>query len=241
MTTTALAILTYADDARPPELFDRLPTAVETLELSGYRGKVFIVDDGSTSGRHLSYLDSLERKRGYTVVRRKTNGGTSRSKNTCLRVLMDSGTDIGLLAEDDVIFSRGWDSAYCDAMMHTGIHHFSWYVSHPENRVVVCNGRLVTRTAGLTGAFATFTREVIRRVGGLKVLPCRYGYGHVHWTQRIIRAGLCPFYADIPDSNRLIRLNDTPSTLSCEEIGECIRENQGPAADFTAAYEPLLE
>jgi GT2 family glycosyltransferase len=241
MTPTALAIVTYADNDRPPEVADRLPRTIASLERTGYRGPVFIVDDGSVNVRQLDYLAFLERETGYTVVRRPANGGISRAKNTALRVIMETGAATGFLAEDDILFQEGWDAAYLEAMSRTTIPHFSWWIDHPENREVDFRGFRVVRTAALLGQFLTFTRDVVERVGGFKVLPRRYGFEHVHWTQRIVHAGLCPFWADVVNSGRFIQLGAHPSTLSEEEKRECIRENSACVNDVSVINQPLHE
>ena len=201
---TALAILTYVDRNRPPSVRQRLHDAIESLRGTGYRGPVIIVDDGSSCEVHQRSLDHIAAAAGFEVIRRGSNGGISRAKNTCLRAIARHNVEIGFLAEDDILFKDGWQEAYTAAMKSSQIQHFSWYNGTPTDKVVACNGSLVTATSGLLGLLLTFTPEVLTRVGGFKVLPHRYGFEHIQWTYRNILAGLAPFPCDIVDSHRFI-------------------------------------
>ena len=169
------------------------------------------------------------------------NGGISRAKNTCLRALMETGFDIGFLAEDDILFREGWDRAYKEAMERSLIKHFSWYCPDPKNCVVACNDALVTITAGMLGLLLTFTREVIDVVGGFKVLPHRYGHEHIHWTHRIVRAGLAPFPADIVNSRHYVRSNKLPPALDEADIRTGCKLNRPSARKIARIHEPLME
>lgn len=225
-TRTALAILTYVDRDRPAEVRRRLPDAIASLRRTSYRDPVFIVDDGSSCPRHLRYLDELADDGRYEVIRRGSNGGISRAKNTCLRSFAERGVDVAFLAEDDILFHEGWNDAYLAAMQRSAIQHFSWYPANSHDRVVACNGCLVTATSGLLGLLLTCTREILARVGGFKVLPHRYGYEHIQWTYRNILAGFAPFPCDIVESQRFIECNALPSSVAEAEIQAGAAQNR---------------
>lgn len=239
--STALAIVTYVDASRPAAVRRRLPEAIASLEQTGYAGPVSIVDDGSTCCHHQEYLDFLARSGRYRVIRRRSNGGISRAKNTCLRAIADLQAEVGFLAEDDILFSEGWDRAYLDAMQRSGIQHFSWYTPDDGNCPVACNGALVVRTTGLLGLLLTFTREVLDRVGGFAVLPHRYGYEHIQWTARIVRAGLAPFAADIPDSSRFVQRSTYPPSLDEADVRAGTEINRVPGYQVERLREALQE
>lgn len=240
-TRTALTILTYVDRNRPNEVRQRLPEAIASLERTSYRDPVFIVDDASTCAAHLGYLDELATRGRYQVVRRSSNGGISRAKNTCLRMIVQCGAAVGFLAEDDILFREGWHEGYLAAMRESAIQHFSWYPSNPQDPVVACNGRLITATSGLLGLFMTCTREVLARVGGFKILPHRYGYEHIQWTYRNILAGFAPFACDIAQSHRLIERNTRPSSVDDEEIKKGAIDNRPGGHAIDRLFEPLEE
>lgn len=239
--TTALAILTYVDRARPSTVRQRLSDAIESLDRTSYRVPVIIVDDGSTCERHLKYLDLLHNTGRYEIVRRTTNGGISRAKNTCLRILASRGIEFGFLAEDDILFHDGWDRAYIDAMNRSGIRHFSWYPHNPNDRVVACNGCLVTATSGLLGLLLSMTNEVLQRVGGFKILPHNYGYEHIQWTYRNILAQLAPFPCDIFESHKYIGRNVLPSSVDEQEALAGAQRNRQSGYVIDRLFEPLEE
>jgi glycosyltransferase involved in cell wall biosynthesis len=238
---TALAILTYVDAARPIAVRQRLQDAIASLDKTSYRDPVLIVDDGSTCEEHLKFVDSLARGGRYQVIRRRENGGISRAKNTCLRAINELGAEIGFLAEDDILFHDGWDEAYTGAMHRSGIQHFSWYVPDEGNQVVACNGCLVTATFGLLGLLLTFTRDVLRRVGGFKIMPRRYGYEHIQWTHRNVLAGFAPFPADIVNSCQFIERNSHPSSVDDSELHDGAEANRAPGHAIERLFEPLEE
>ncbi len=239
--STSLVILTYVDSRRPTAVRQRLPDAITSLEQTSYRGPVIIVDDGSSCEQHLRFLDGLATSGRYEVVRRPENGGISRAKNTCLRLLAESRAEIGFLAEDDIIFREGWDEAYITAMQRSGIQHFSWYVQNPSDQIVACNGALVSASSGLLGLLLTMTREVLAKVGGFKILPHRYGYEHIQWTYRNVLAGLAPFPCDIAESHRYIGRNILPSSVDENDVQIGTEANRHSGYVIERLFEPFEE
>jgi glycosyltransferase involved in cell wall biosynthesis len=243
---TALAILTFVPAGASPGVRRRLPAALASLNESGYSGPVYVVDDGSTDDEHLVYLESLSPS--ITVVRRPENGGISRAKNTCLRVLADMGVDVGFLAEDDIAFFPGWFEAYVTAHHATGIHHFSWaWDQDPSGQMnkeirQIC-GYPVLATTLVNGVFLSFTPAVMQQVGGFKILPAVWGHEHTHWTKRIILAGLAPFFADIVDSNYYLGLNAeaVASAIGAADRKKFAMQNLEPAEDLTPLFLPIWE
>lgn len=239
--STALAIVTFVDARRPNAVGQRLPEALASLETTSYSDPVMIVDDGSSCERHLAYLSELERTSRYRIIRRPENGGISRAKNTCLRAIAETDAEIGFLAEDDIIFAEGWDGTYVDAMRQSGIQHLSWYLPDPGNRIVACNGGLITATSGLLGLLMTFTRDVVETIGGFKIFPHRYGYEHINWTYRAIRAGFAPFCADVCESSRVVQRNTHPSSMDDAEIQAGAAANRELCYEFSRVHEELQE
>ena len=238
---TSLVLLTYVDSQRPIAVQQRLPDAIASLEQTRYRGPVMIVDDGSNCEKHMRFLDHLEASGRYEVIRRPVNGGISRAKNTCLRLLAESGAEVGFLAEDDILFHEGWDEAYVTSMQRSGIQHFSWYVQDPSDQIVACNGALVSASSGLLGLLLTMTREVLARVGGFKIFPHRYGYEHIQWTYRNVLAGLAPFPCDIAESHRYIGRNVLPSSVDDNEVQIGTEVNRPLGYVIERLFEPFEE
>jgi len=57
------------------------------------------------------------------------NGGISRAKNTCLRLLTERARELVSWQRRHPLH-EGWQEAYVTAMRLSGIQHFSWYVHH---------------------------------------------------------------------------------------------------------------
>lgn len=239
----ALTILTHVAADSSPGVRQRLPAAIESLRRSQYAGPVYIVDDGSTDPEHLAYLDSLP----VAMHRSQECRGIARAKNTCLKILKESGCDVGFIAEDDIEFRPGWDAAYLKAHEATGIHHFSWAWNdcRPWGEMWKChrwvNGHEIAETSLLNGVLLSLTPAVLNAVGGFKVMPAKWGHEHTNWTRRIITAGLAPYFCDVVDSNRLIGLNRYAgeSSISLAEKAEFGRMNLAAANELTPPYLPL--
>jgi hypothetical protein len=60
-------------------------------------------------------------------VHKERHGGVACAKNTCIRLLYEAGCDIIILADDDVLWKKGWDTAYGKVLGKTGIQHMCWY------------------------------------------------------------------------------------------------------------------
>ena len=244
---TGLAILTFVPDRKRPEIPSRLPLAIRSLEQTEFDGPVFVVDDCSGDERHLDFLQSLPGR--YQVVRRGSNGGVWRGKNTCLRVLAERGVEVGFVAEDDIEFRPGWHDRYSAA--HRAIphiHHYSWaWDDDPSGRMRkrrrTIDGYTIAETSRVNGVLLTFTPEVLRRVGGFKPLPAGWGHTHTNWTRRIINSRLAPFFADVVDSNRYIRLGrfGAHSAISDDEKRKSEQRNRRPAGDLSQIFYPIEE
>jgi glycosyltransferase involved in cell wall biosynthesis len=247
MPESALAILTYVPFAAHADTRCRLPAALHSLEVTGYEGQVFVVDDGSDDPEHLAFLDSIAAQ--YTVVRRATNGGVSLAKNTCIRLLMEHGVDVGFIAEDDIQFHEGWHRAYLTAHARIpSIHHFSWaWDSDPSRRMRKTprevEGFPIVESSRVNGVLLTFTPEVIEQVGGFKALPGKWGHTHTNWTRRIIKAGLSPYFCDVVDSNSFIGINEFGhrSAVDSGNKRRWRRANDRPSRDLSELYCELEE
>lgn len=242
----ALSILTYVPYNAHPDVVRRLPAALSSLDRSGYPGRVYVVDDGSTDPDHLRILDHVDGR--FEVVHRRENGGVCRAKNTCIRVLLDAGVDVGFLAEDDVDFRPGWWERYLAAHRATGIEHFSWaWDDDPSGRMRksmrVVNGFPVVKSSLVNGVLLTFTRNMIEEIGGFRILPGKWGHTHTNWTRRAVAAGLAPWFADVVDSNDVVGVNryGLHSAVSNEDKARWEHENRPASLELSRLYEPLIE
>jgi GT2 family glycosyltransferase len=162
--------------------------------------------------------------------------------------LAECGCDFGFIAEDDILFKPGWYAAYVAAYEHTGIHHFSWasstyYGKRMRKRYTSVRDYRVVKTSMLNGVLLTVTPEMLRRVGGFAVMPHFWGHEHTNFTRRAIEAGLAPFYADIPHSDRYVDLNSSTrdSVFSKTDRGRGFKANQEPSRQLRPVYRPLEE
>lgn len=234
-----IAISTYVPDGSRIETHERFKETLQSLEQTDFPGEIIVVDDGSTHPIHLEYLNSLK----YRVIKKEVNGGVSRVKNTSMRALMENNIDIGFLADDDVAYKTGWWQIYVEAHEKTGIHHFSWADKRGHNFTKhEINGFAINQSTGLNGILLTFTPEVIKQVGGMKILPAKHGFEHCNWTFRIIAAKLTPFYADVTNSNDFILLSEKwwASTVNNTDRANYIRQNEF-CVKITDGYLPLEE
>lgn len=247
MIRTAMAILTYVPEGCGASVSSRLRTMVSSVWETDSPYLIVVVDDHSTDLSHREYLDFLEKTKGTRVVRRGCHGGIARAKNTCLRLLSECKFDVAFIAEDDLCFSPGWKTEYCDAHVKTGIEHFSWsWDDDPGNMwrsVRRINGFNVCETSRVNGSLLSLTPKVIEKVGGFKVMPAPWGHEHTNWTKRIRAVGLTPFFSDIVGSNDYVWPNcfSQYSAISEKEKREFASINEKFANDIEPVYLPLEE
>ncbi len=239
-----LTVLTCVPD-NAPKMRRRLPHLMKTLQLSDFPGEVVIVDDGSKDPKHSEHLNAFEQK-GVRVVRRPKRGGISRAKNTCLRVLRDSEFDFGFIMEDDVEVSPNWWQPYVNAHKKTGIHHFSWaadrHFSNMHKRVRTVRKGQVVQCSRLNGVLLTVTPRQIAKIGGFKVLPRKWGFEHINYTDRCVRNGFAPFYADILGSEKFVRLGPgSRFTFISHKDRQASNRANRPGAMSRQVREPLKE
>jgi GT2 family glycosyltransferase len=235
----AVAILTYST----PEFTqseNRLIDALVSLYGSGYKGRVIVVDDGSIDRDWGPVFDAIPDDIDFDLVFKGETGGISRGKNTCIRVLMEEGIDVGFLADDDVVFFSNWWESYLWAHRITDIAHFSWALPKLREKDVKYKNYPVTKCSGLNGCLLTFTPKVVDIVGGFSVTPVRWGYDHVNWTNRIIKAGLCPFFVDVVDGLDCIGLNQF-SSCSAVSLKERRKMRNYTFPKIGSIYQDLIE
>jgi len=213
------------------ELCKRLHVTILSLLTSGYTGKIFVIDDGSTIKR-----DCFRHE--VTWIRKQVNTGICKAKNTSIRVLLDHEVDVGFLADDDLYFNVGWWRKYLVAIKKTNVPHFSWFKESKESEYDEINGYPVRRCSGLNGCLLTFTPEVIAKVGGFLNSPTKWGFSHVDWTNRIVKVGFAPYYVDVVNSNNYVWLNEynQKSAVSVEQR----RENRKYVREVPKLSKPYL-
>lgn len=241
----AVAISTYITDVVHTK---RLLRCVQSLKNTGYPSNIIIVSDGSDfDGQSEFWCREIFDDCLFNF--KMINTGISRCKNTCIRVLCSSDfrgaiwnypIDVGFLVDDDMeFFEDDWWEHWLCAIDCTGIGHWSWAdVKKGGRKLTEKNGYRFEQTEHLNGSFLTFTPEIIQEVGGFPVSHVKWGWDHVNWTNRIVRAGLAPGYCDIINSNNYIRLQENAESAVSKEQR---RENRKYEFEEGSIYQEVIE
>jgi hypothetical protein len=229
----AIFISTYCPANFKDKITQRLPETLRTLRASAYPGDIWIVDDGSTHPLHLKLLDSLPPN--IRVIRHKERGGISRAKNSGILKFREMGYSFGFLSDDDNHFDFGWWETYIHNYEMTGLQHLCWgFGKETKTRLTELGYppkfSMIGKNTILSGILMTITQEIIQKVGGFKVLPSPWGFEHLDYTDRIVKAGIIPFGCDILEADRFIRPN-VYSNYSSSPIDEhLLGYHQNPIA-----------
>ncbi len=190
-----VAVSTYFGPDTSERRHSIFVASIYSLLASEFPGKVVVVDDGSTTHRHLVEFENNPQLR---IVYRRVNGGVSRCKNTGIKTL--SGCDHLFLADDDMLYNGRWWEPYIIANVKTGIGHFSFRPPSAEfpwdntdsESVDTTNGVPLRRVKQSNGCLQYFSKSAIAKLGGFKVLPYRFGFEHLDMEERAVRAGVSP-------------------------------------------------
>lgn len=227
MIDTAIAITTYVPYGKSA-LTGRLRRCLDSLSVTQYSGPVSIVDDGSSCSKHLNFVKQLDRAYpSLTIipVLKPCNGGIAKAKNTSILELLKQDAELMFLCDDDIEFRGGFDTAYHQAHHETNIHHLCWCDTSIPRKARQVDFGSVDECQSLNGVFLTFTKEMILTIGGMQVMPQKWGHEHLGWSSRAIRAGFAPFNADIPNSSDYIRLLDAPPVFTDTERVKMSKQN----------------
>lgn len=222
-----IAISTYFPKNYREERLNIFSKSIRSLLDSGFSGKIFLVDDGSDVIDHIGIVKTEDTEKRIKIIMKPQNTGIAKTKNTCIKTLLDHGCPIGFLADDDIEYSPGWAEHYVNSMKGSKIPHMSLFIE-PGAEIVEHNGYKVRKTPHVNGCFLTFTKNLIKSVGYFKVLPYKYGHEHSNFSIRNVIMRKVPFYCDAVDSEKYIRLiPESVSVKSMAEIdeGKC-KENE---------------
>jgi glycosyltransferase involved in cell wall biosynthesis len=240
---TGLAISTYFCEKTPPERLGIFKKSIESLFATGYTDFICVVDDGSTNTDHLTWIESLNIDVKILVIRHR-HGGIAKTKNVCIRTLLDAGVDVGFLADDDMLYKNSaWADRYAQAVLHTGIDHYSYFLEDKPCEVFSRGGVSIRKTPSVNGCFMTFTKSLVDKIGYFKILPHDYGHEHSNFSIRAARlAGPDGFY-DLEGSGDLLEL--VGESVTHKSIGsvdyDLFSENERSAILTEFKYEPFIE
>jgi len=236
-----IAISTYFPANYNSERLGIFSRSIESLLHSEFPGKIFVIDDGSDVVDHIDVLKTEDFEKRVKIIMKSQNTGVAKTKNTCIKTLIDYGCSIGFLADDDIEYKNGWAEAYIDSMEKASIPHFSLFIDKGAEEVE-CNGHKVNKTPHVNGCFLTFTKNLIESVGYFKSLPYKYGHEHSNFTIRNVVMGKIPFYADIVESNKYLGLiPESVGVKSILEIDEEGFKNNEAIATREFAVEPFID
>lgn len=175
-----------------------------------------IVSDGITD-RH----EKLINKFPFHHIKRKSNGGISKAKNSGIDYILKQGNDFGFLIDDDVIFKdKEVFNEYVSTMINTGLPHYSLFLQDDGRNCTTrtINGYSIKETPWVNGCFLTFTRSLIEEIGYFKILSYKYGHEHSNFTRRSVYHKQIPFYCDLIGSTNLVTINDL--SLKLNSLGD---------------------
>ncbi|AKI80097.1 putative glycosyltransferase [Acanthamoeba polyphaga mimivirus] len=214
-----IAITTYSNEKTSATRIQIIRDSLTSLKMFKNNVEVIIVVDGSYNTDHKKLLDEFS---GYfEIVYREKNGGISKAKNTCIKLLLAKNIDIGFLADDDVLYCENWHNAYATSILNTKIDHFVYLppqiyqsvlkkTTHNNIPVIECT------SGGIAGCFMTFTPKIIQQIGYFRIYPYVYGCEHRDFSYRCLKNRLVPNIYDIENSSNYLKLH--PLSLESSSI-----------------------
>lgn len=144
--------------------------------------------------------------------------GIHAQTNKILRFCRKLVYDVGFKADNDLIFKKGWDRAYVDAVLSTGYEHLVLHdpkwprKTRPRELTFDPTGKLqnLAWPDDTQGAFWTFTPRVLDAVGYFDVEKFGLcGFGHRDFSFRCCRAGFNKLETlyDVAGSEYYMQLN----------------------------------
>lgn len=203
---------------------------------------VVVADDGSTDNtqHQVTGLTGTDLEPLPVVYIRGSNKGVVANKNRLLTALRNC--DFITLMEDDLIPTEGgWFETYEAAVIQAGIHHFCRVQgkevdgkSPSFDSFMGSCGCTPIYSSSCRGDLVFISREVLARVGGLNPEFRGVGYGHLEWSERVVKAGLIPHpnckWIDIKQSrDKFVQIGDTTGgrfEMSDEELKKQLRYNK---------------
>jgi len=174
--------------------------------------KIFVVDDGSD----ILYCDP--------DLRNEYSKGIASSKNSCLKLMHESGCDIFWLFDDDSFpLCENWHLPYLESKQQHLCRTF-----YPSIRIE--NNISYHRISN--GFAMMYTRHCIDTIGGFDV-KFHNKYEHTSMSQRIYNAGLIPHpFIDVVDSDKLIYSMDEHNAIQRSFTEEEMQENLKSGYDY---------
>lgn len=146
------------------------------------------------------------------------NRGVSINKNRLLNYLQDC--DVIFLVEDDIEFIKSdWIDLYLKVINETNFQHLNFITSAYIpfiQKIEQKNGYSLGYSKDyVNGVLMVITKQCLKRVGGFDIRFGNYGFEHVNYTKRCIKAGLHPpEFLHVMESSEYIHWTPTVSTIT---------------------------
>ncbi len=212
-TKIGIAISTFTGENTEPKRYEiikqSLTSLSQILKNTNLNIYVIVVIDGNIPKKHEDILNNFN----FNIYKRKLNGGVARTKNTCIRLLLEQDIDIGYLADDDILYKTNCFDIYTNFIIKTECHHltacYPHKIVHPNwnklnYKLKTYKGELIRIHNGSMGYFLSFTPYLISKVGYFKIFPGKFGSEHKNFSKRVKNMGIMDFLFDIDNSNDYI-------------------------------------
>ena len=202
---TSIAISTYMTKSNFDYRFNFFKLSIDSLMNSEYKGNIIIIDDGSEIQEHLDYIKKIKyNKLSFHI--KANNQGVAKCKNTSMRLAIEN-SDIGFIADDDLIYKTGWDTIYTDAISKTHFSHFTFCAENrSEQEVVNNNGLNILKLKNVNGCFFTVTKNILDTIGYMRILPYKFGHEHSNFSIRCINKQIIPYFVDVEKSDTCLNV-----------------------------------
>ena len=154
-----------------------------------------------------------------------------RQSNSIIKLSNEFNFDLGFLINDDVIFiSSNWDIYYYNTYIKTKYDHLVFYdINHKNYYHKIKNNLLIsyTNATNCQGAFFTFTKKVIEKVGYFDESNFKIrGHSHIDFTIRCCRNNFNneDYLYDALESSKYIKLNMNNYESSFNKLPLYLRE-----------------
>lgn len=251
-------VITYVPAGKEASLGQLAIEAIASFMETRLPGAPLTVVDDASSEAFIEKLKEMRLKTRFQIYRRRENGGSAMAKNSCLRLFSESNAMYLFLFEQDIVFQRKqWQTDYIRLGNDLNAHHMSWigekWLRNVHGQTSIVAGKYESQSGipyliavTYTGQLSYLTRVAVSRLGGMIILPKRWGYAHVAYTQRAIRLGVSKELYDVRDGDAILTVaGEAASVYSKKSKEEAAKINyefiqKHKVSDFMG-YRPFIE
>lgn len=205
--------------------------------------KIVVVDDASVVPA--SQVSSFE---CIIYFRFEQNVGIAHAKNKCFE-LLDDCDHIILFDDDTWPIADNWWKPYVESKEPHLMYIFQDFIKpRLHDTTIVYQDSNIIASSHPRGCMLYYSKECLRKVGGMDQVFGKWGYEHGDLSNRIFNSGITSFrYMDVPNSGELFYSSDEHETVGSTVTGlariQQIRANKDLAASrkYSAQYVPYKE